>query len=271
MRLAGAALLLAALWLAGCASVPPPDALLGGVALTRAPLSLPPDSVFEAALLQWPGDGAPPVVLARQRIDDAGSPPYALLLPYRQAEIAPGLRHAVRASVSQGDGLILHSPEDVVVLLDPALRRVDVPLAPVAPAQAQAAVALRQTWWRLVEIPDGGPPVGWPAAQARPAHLLLQDTEARGSGSGGCNRFDGSYQLQGRSLRFLALTASLRLCLDGGLSEAAFFERLAKVASYRQKDRRLELRGSDGKALLEFEAQEDGLAPLAPRPDTLRR
>ena len=87
MRLAGAALALAALGLAGCASVPPPDALLSGVALTRQRVSLPGDSVFEAALLQWPGGGAPPVVLARQRIDDAGSPPYALALPYRQAAV----------------------------------------------------------------------------------------------------------------------------------------------------------------------------------------
>ena len=267
--LAGAAL--ATLWLAGCASVPPPDALLSGVALTRLPVSLPPDSVFEAALLQWSGDGAPPVVLARQRIDDAGSPPYALLLPYRQVEITPGLRHGVRASVSQGDGLILHSPEDVVVLLDPALRRVDVPLAPVAPAQAQAEVALQQTWWRLVGITDDGPPVGLPAAQAQPAHLLLQSAAPRVSGSGGCNRFDGNYRLQGQSLRFFALSASLRLCLDGGLSEAGFFERLSKVASYWQKDRRLELRGNDGKTLLKFEAQENGLPPLAPRPDALRR
>lgn len=271
MRLAGAALALAALGLAGCASVPPPDALLSGVALTRQRVSLPGDSVFEAALLQWPGGGAPPVVLARQRIDDAGSPPYALALPYRQAAVTPGLRHEVRASVLQGDGLILHSLEDVVVLLDPALRRVDVLLAAVATAQAQAAVALQQTWWRLVDIAGGGPLVGLPAAQAQPAHLLLHGAEARVTGSGGCNRFGGQYRLQGQSLRFFGLSATLRLCLDGGSSEAGFFERLPQVVSYWQKDRRLELRGSDGKALLTFEAQEDGVPPFAPRPDAFRR
>ena len=91
------------------------------------------------------------------------------------------------------------------------------------------------------------------------------------TGSGGCNRFGGQYRLQGQSLRFFGLSATLRLCLDGGSSEAGFFERLPQVVSYWQKDRRLELRGSDGKALLTFEAQEDGVPPFAPRPDAFRR
>jgi len=60
------------------------------------------------------------------------------------------------------------------------------------------------------------------------------------------------------------LSASLKLCLDGGLAEAAFFERLPKVASYRQRGRMLELRASDGTPLLRLQAEERGLAPLPP-------
>ena len=263
MRRAGAALLLA---LAGCAQLPPPDAQITGLAVTRQRVALPPQAVFEAALVRWDGDGMPPTVLARQRLDDAGAPPYAVRLPYRQAQIEPGARYRVRASVSVDERRLLATERDVPVLLDPALRRADVLLQPVPAlaASAQAAVALRQTWWRLVEIVDAPQPVGAPAAQAPPAHLLLHAGDARLSGSGGCNRLAGQYRLEGDRLRFTGLDATLRLCLDGGFSEAAFFERLPKVASYRQQGRMLELRGADGAPLLRLRAEERGLPPLPP-------
>ena len=265
-RRAGAGALLAALWLVGCASVPPPDAWITGAAVTRQPVALPAPVVFEAALLRWDSDGAPPTVLARQRLDDAGAPPYALRLAYRQAQIEPGARYRVRASVSTDEQRLLATERDVPVLLDPGLRRADVLLARVPPlaATAQATVALRQTWWRLVDIVDAPGAVGAPAAHAQPAHLLLHAGEARLSGSGGCNRLAGQCQLDGARLRFIGLSASLKLCLDGGLAEAAFFERLPKVASYRQRGRMLELRASDGTPLLRLQAEERGLAPLPP-------
>jgi len=263
MRLAGAGLALALL-LAGCAHAPAPDAQITGVALARQPLAVPPQAVFEAALLRWEDDGAPPTVLARQRLDEAGAPPYAIRLPYRQAQIVPGARYRLRASVSVGDQRLLATERGVPVLLDPGLRRADVLLARVPPlaATAQAAVALRETWWRLVQVVGEPGPVGAAAAHAQPAHLLLQADGARLTGSGGCNRLAGQYRLEGERLSFTGLGAALRLCLDGGLGEAAFFERLPKVASYWQQGRTLELRAGDGTPLLRFEAEERGEPPL---------
>lgn len=263
MRLGAAGL--AALLLAACATPAPPDARLSGLAVTRERVALPPDVVFQAALVAWKDDGSPPEVLARQRVDDAGSPPYALRLPYRQAQIHPGVRYLVQASVSFDDRLLLELPRPVPVLLDPALRHVDVRLVPAPPlaAAAAASVALAQTWWRLVEIVGDEAPLGPAAAQAQPAHLVLDALDARIKGSGGCNRLSGRYERQGAGLRFEALSSSLRLCLDGGLRESEFFDRLARVASFWQRGRVLELRGPGGKPLLRFEARERGLPELA--------
>lgn len=266
MRTRRVGALLAVLWLVGCASAPPPDARITGVALTRQPFVLAPVAVFEAALMRWERDGGPPTVLARQRQDEVGGPPYLLDLPYHQARIEPGARYRVRAQVAVNEQVLLATAQDVPVLLDPALRRADLLLTPVPPlpASAQAAVPLRQTWWRLTEIVDAPEAVGAPAAQAWPAHLLLQAQDARVSGSGGCNGFTGQYQSQGDRLAFTHLAASPRLCLDGGLSEAAFFERLPRVVSYWQQGTRLELRAGDGTPLLRLQAEERGLAPLQP-------
>lgn len=267
MRWAVAALALLAL--VGCAQLPPPDAFLVGVALTRQPVVVVPQMVFEADLLRWDSDGSPPTVLARQRLDGVGAPPWALRLPYHRSDIAAQARYRVRARVLQDDRLVLATEGEVPVLLDPALRRVDLLLQPVPllAATAQAELPLLQTWWRLTEIVgESAEPVGTPAPEAQPAHVLLHAAGARLSGSGGCNRLAGNYQIAGAALRFTDLSATLRLCLDGGLSEAAFFERLSRVASYWQQGRLLELRASDGKALLRLQAQESGLPPLPPAP-----
>ncbi|WP_312759634.1 META domain-containing protein [Pulveribacter sp.] len=256
---AGALAAAAALLLAGCASAPPPDALITGTAISRERLYMPPEAAFEAALVDVTRAGEPPLVLARQRIGDAGGPPYALRLPYHQADIRPGGRYEVRAATTWQGRLWLDTPGVHPVLLSPQFRHVDVILARVPQLQAtlDAAVPLRQTWWRLVELVDG-PPVGEPAQGAAPAHLVLEREEARVAGSGGCNRFAGRFALEGGRLRFFGLGSSLRLCLDGGASELAYLQQLAVVTSYLQEGRTLELRGDKGQPLLRFVAAERG-------------
>lgn len=258
-----AAAWLAAAWLTGCATAPAPDAQVTGTAISRERLYVPPDALFEATLVDVTREGEPPVVLARQRIDPAGPPPYALRLPYHQARTPPQGRYEVRAAVTQQGRLLLDMPGVHPALIDPAFRHVDVILArvPLLAATAMAAVPLRQTYWKLVEV-VGGEPVAPPAAGATMAHLLLERDAGRASGSGGCNRFIADYAQEGGRLRLSGLNSSLRLCLAGGGSEPAFFERLGAVAFYHQQGRELELRDAEGKPLLRFVAEERGMPRL---------
>ncbi len=260
-RLSGA--LLAAAWLAGCATAPSFDAQITGLAFSRERLYVPPDAYFEAALVDVTKEGDPPVVLGRQRIDAAGPLPYPLRIPYRQASVQAGRRYEVRAAVLLEGNLLLDTPSVNPVLLEPAFRHVDVPLVPVPPdpAMAAAAVPLWQTYWALVEVVGEALP-GPPAEGASPAYLQLQRATPRASGSGGCNRFVAGYAQEGGALRLSQLQSSLRLCLSGGQGELAFFERLAAVASFHQQGHMLELRDERGRPLLRFEAQERGMPPL---------
>ena len=76
--------------LVGCANqAPAPDAAVSGVALIRERIRLPPDTVFEATLLDVTHVDAPPVVLGRERREWAGSPPYAMRIPYASARCEP--------------------------------------------------------------------------------------------------------------------------------------------------------------------------------------
>ena len=130
----------AALALAGCATAPAPDAQVSGTVFARERLYVPPDAYFEAALVDVTDDSAPPLVLARQRMDPAGPLPYALRIPYRQAQIQPEGRYEVRAAVRWRGRLLLDAPGVHPVLWTPLSRHADVQLA-LAPQSAATATA----------------------------------------------------------------------------------------------------------------------------------
>ncbi len=254
--------LLAALALlaAGCGTRPPtPDAVVTGVALSRERVLVPPDSVFEATLLDVTQPDQPPVVLGRQRQELAGQPPYALQIPYPTVRFMPKGRYEVRANVLWEGRLLLASTLRHPVPQDAAFRRVDVLLhrPPALPATVEAGVPLLLTHWRLASVQEQ--PVARDAEARQAPFLVLEGDEARASGAGGCNRFVGDYTLEGASLRFDRLVSGITLCLDTGAAEARYLSALSAVASFRQQGAQLVLRDVDGKPLLRFEAAETPL------------
>lgn len=262
---------LAAVLLGGCAVAPAPDAFITGSAISRERLYVPPGAMFDAELVDITRAGEPPTVLGRQRIAPAGPPPYALHIPFHQSRLQLRGRYEVRAAVRLDGRLLLDMPGSHPALIDPAYRHADVILArvPLLAATATAAVPLRQTYWKLVEV-VGGAAVSPPAADADAAHLVLQREGDRATGSGGCNRFVARYRTDGGQLGFHSLSSGMRLCLKDGTSELAYVQQLMSVASYMQQGHGLELRDADGKPLLRFVAEEWGEPPLpdedAPQP-----
>lgn len=250
--------------LAGCAIRSPaphaaPEALVLGVALTRERVVLPPEAVFEATLLDLSEPDQPPVVLGRQRLLHAGSPPYAIQIAYPLARWLPQGRYELRASVTLQERLLLSSAQRHPVLYDAALRHLTLELAraPQQPAQANAAVPLALTHWRLVEIERQALPRA--AAGAPTPYLVLQAEPRRATGSGGCNRFLADYDLQGEQLHWRRLHANARLCLQSSALEDRFFTALAAVQGFWQQGRQLLLLDAKGRTRLRFDAAETAL------------
>lgn len=244
--------------LAGCATKAPDIEVTGSV-VSRERLYVPPDAVFDAALVDVSRPEDPPVVLARQRIDPAGPLPYALRLSFHQSQLHPQGRYEVRAAVRRQGAILLDTPGVHPVLFDPAFRHVDVVLAPVLlnRANVAASMPLQQTYWKLVAI-QGEPRIDAPAEGQAAPHLVLQRGGDRATGSDGCNRFVAQFAQEGGLLRFQVLDASVRLCLQGGGTGPAFLRALGQVTSYAQEGRDLVLRDIDLEPLLRFRAQEWG-------------
>lgn len=263
--------------LAGCAGVPKPDRVIVGRTLSRTRTYVQPDSVFEAALMDVSNENEPPIVLARQRVEPAGQAPYNIAIPFQSSDIRRGGKYVVQAQVSLYGELLLYTPGVHPVIFDPVLQRMDVILEPYPRtyATARAGNPFAQTHWQLVSLGDESiTPVGAPAEGAADAFIQFhpapggnpQEGVSRGefSGSGGCNRFLGSYQQNGPRLALSMDTTSIRLCLDGGKDESAFLRALTQVSGFMQRGRELVLRNQEGKPFLRFRALEAGEAAFEP-------
>lgn len=126
---------------------------------------------------------------------------------------------------------------------------------PATPVAAAAAGTLEATFWKLVRL-AGAPALPATDPQRAP-HLVLQPGEQRVTGSGGCNRFAGSFQREaGNSLQLTGIVSTRMACAenDKTIQEAAFFDALNQTRSYRIDGTHMLLLGEGGKVLAQLEA-----------------
>src|SRR5215472_6740573 len=108
-------------------------------------------------------------------------------------------------------------------------------------------VSLEKTEWRLVWL--GGTKIesGTPQQMA-----YIQLENQRVSGSGGCNRMTGGYELNGNNLKFTQMAMTRMACIHGSENEAHFVEALDKTNSWKIGGGMLSLMDADGHVLAKF-------------------
>jgi putative lipoprotein len=232
-----------------------------GVAMTTASvtgtasylerMALSPDASFSATLEDVTVADKPAPYLGRTQIDAPGQPPIKFTIAFDPQKMTPNHRYAIRAQIASGKQ-ILFTTDTVYEVnlakpapLDLLLRRV------VANAPAPS-VTLKGTYWKLASL--GGRPVVVTNGQREP-NIVLNASEKRMSGSGGCNQMTGSYTLSGDRLSFSQRAGTMMACIDGMETEQALNASLDKVAHWRIIAGKLELLDSARKVLATFEAR----------------
>jgi heat shock protein HslJ len=117
---------------------------------------------------------------------------------------------------------------------------------------------LERTLWRLESyLSDSGEPVPVPEAVVATARFEA----GRVFGSGGCNRYGGSYRLSGDRIVVEQVVATLMACPGpAGEVEQGFLPQLHRASSYAVDDSRLDLFDAEGRVVLAFvAAPEPGL------------
>jgi putative lipoprotein len=123
--------------------------------------------------------------------------------------------------------------------------------AKTAPAADTTAVAnIRDTRWNLVALGDK---VVTPGDTARAAYLMLAPDSKQVTGSGGCNRMFGVYELNGSNLRFSGVGSTKMFCQGRMETETQFLSSLLQVRSWKLAGQQLELSDSTGAVLARFE------------------
>ncbi len=118
-------------------------------------------------------------------------------------------------------------------------------------SQAAADAPLENTHWKLAALGDAS--VSADSVQSE-AFLVLDPQQHRVSGSGGCNRLTGSYELNGDELKFGQTAGTMMMCPKGMDTEQAFLKSLGRANKWKITGPSLALFDSDGNVLARFDA-----------------
>ncbi|QHS50463.1 YbaY family lipoprotein [Edaphobacter sp. 12200R-103] len=226
-----------------------------GTATYRERMALPPDAVFEATLTDVSRADAAGQAVGQTRIEQPGNPPFHFSIPYDPGQIQPNHIYAVRGRIVEGNRVLFTSSQRYQVLTQGHGSEIGMMMMQRVQGSGQtepAAVPLRETYWKLEEI--AGKAVS-PAEQQREAHLIFSAQGGRVSGSGGCNRIAGSYEVSGASLQFRGVASTRMACARGMETESRFLGSLEQVRRWKISGRELQLLGSDDTVLLSLTAQ----------------
>lgn len=218
-----------------------------GTATFRERMALPPSAVFEATLEDVSRADAAAETIGRTRITSPGNPPIKFSIAYDPARILADHRYVVRARITLDSKPLFTTDTAAPVItrgspttVSLMLRRVDA--GQTSPPGATGSRNLEGPYWKAIEL--AGKPV--PAQDAkREAHLVFQAGKL--SGSNGCNRITGTYQLKGDAVTFGQTAATSMACIGAAAEvERAFREALKRATRLTIVGDRLELLDATG-------------------------
>ena len=101
-----------------------------------------------------------------------------------------------------------------------------------------SAANIRDTRWNLVALGDKS--LAPADTQRATPHIILAPDSKQVSGSGGCNRMFGVYELNGDNLRFSGIGSTKMACKGSMETETQFLGSLLKVKTWKVAGQRLE-------------------------------
>jgi uncharacterized lipoprotein YbaY/heat shock protein HslJ/uncharacterized lipoprotein NlpE involved in copper resistance len=112
---------------------------------------------------------------------------------------------------------------------------------------------LEDNYWKLTRLGEHRVPV---LDGEREPHIVFHSENGRVAGTGGCNRFSGGYEIDGKKITFGAMATTMMACPDGKGVDLALMAALEAARSFRKTAHHLELLDENEKAVARFEARE---------------
>jgi putative lipoprotein len=221
---------------------------LAGEAFYRERMLLPPGAELQVTLEDVSKMDVPSTVIAMSAQLLTGAPPYPFELEYSADDIDARMQYSLRATIKADGQLLFTSTERLDPFRDTAEPNL-IKLTMVGsaktlqqsepPAEADTGLAvvsvnplaeLANTYWKLVSLNETG--VVMAEGQDREAFLQLREDDKSVQGFAGCNRFTGTYSVNGNDLDFGPLATTRKACPAGMDTEAAFLQVLDGTAYF---------------------------------------
>lgn len=203
-----------------------------GMVVYRERMLLPPDAQIEVQLQDVSKADALATVLTVVNMAAEGAPPYPFVIEYDSSIIDARMRYALRATIHSGNQLMFTNTD----YIDPFSNSPVEVLVRRVPADPKPATAtLEDTQWQLKTLSGNLAP---PGAGAKPIDLVFMAQEQRAAGFSGCNRYFGSYVLEGESVAGSPLTlgplaGTMMACAEGGDLERDYLQVMSTVTAYQ--------------------------------------
>ncbi len=235
---------------------------LKGTATYRERMALPPGAVFEATIEDVSRADAPAQTIARQRVEAPGNPPIAFTIAYDPAKILQERRYVVRARILVDGKLLFTTDTATPVITGGSPTSVSLMMRRAGSGQTGASNPsgkrpLEGAYWKATEL-EGKPA---PKQDAKREAILQFQPGNRVSGSDGCNRITGSYELKAEVVKFGQMAGTQMACLDAAEIERGFRAALKGATRLTIVGDRLELYDPAGKRLAAFTAGAQGSPP----------
>lgn len=228
------------------------NAVVKGSAAYRERMAIPSGAVLEVTLEDVSRVDAAADVIGRSRVENPGNPPIPFEIAYDPSRINTRHRYSVRGRILVDGKLMFTTDQAYPVLTAGNGNEVQLLLRRTGGnAAAAQSLALENQYWKLARI-DGNAVTISP--KQKEPHLIFDSKEHRVSGSGGCNRVAGSYQIEGNKLKLGQMAGTMMACMEGMDTEQAMMNALQRAASFRIAGQQLELLDAGGKAVVTFEA-----------------
>lgn len=226
------------LFLAACEEPPPPPdppapqmKTITGIVTFSERIGLTPESRLEMQLLDVSLADAPAKVIATMAADNPGQAPIPFSLAYDPTMIDERHSYSVSAKIFDRDQLIFISDTVHPVITRGADDEVTVRTVRFTRNKlAEPDAVLAGTKWLLTSA------YGSTVSERRGSlqvHMQLNDSDETVFGFAGCNRFGGSYSLEGNKIKFGNVAITMMACPEGGDTEMQFMKALAEVDEYR--------------------------------------
>jgi len=237
-------------------SSPAPGHTVTGTVSYRQRIALPPDAIVRLVLEDVSLADAPAKSIGEAEVPTGGKQvPIAFDIKYDPAALDPAHRYQIRATITSGGKPLFTTATAYPVLTHGAPeKQVEILVEPVpAPPDNTSAAPLTGTHWTLAQLNDQ---TIAPQSGRAEIYLELAPDSKRISGSGGCNRLMGAYELDGSTLRFTQVASTMMACPGDAMPrEQAFVKALSDTTGFRIHGATLTLLDKNDAVLAHFEAQ----------------